>query len=117
MNKVSFWKYLSKRCKTKKTNISFSFPRNLQSIQECFHFCILLKWSQKREHNTSINDFISLCKKKCPRSATLSKKRLWHSCFPVKFAKFVKAPFLQNTNFHNEVSYKPFSDKCDKRCT
>ena len=74
MNKVSFCKYLSKRCKTKKTNISFSFPRNLQSIQECFHFCILLKWSQKREHNTSINDFISLCKKSA-RGLQLYQKR------------------------------------------
>ena len=26
-----------------------------------------------------------------------SKKRLWHSFFPVNFAKFVKAHFLQNT--------------------
>ena len=26
------------------------------------------------------------------------KKRLWHRCFPVNFAKFVKTPFLQNTS-------------------
>ena len=32
------------------------------------------------------------------RPATLLKKRLWHSCFPVDFAKFLKAPFLQNTS-------------------
>ena len=25
---------------------------------------------------------------------TLSKKRLWHWCFPVNFAKFLRAPFL-----------------------
>ena len=30
------------------------------------------------------------------RPATLLKKRLQHSCFPVKFAKFLRAPFLQN---------------------
>ena len=29
--------------------------------------------------------------------ATLLKKRLWHRCFPVKFAKFLRTPFLQNT--------------------
>ena len=27
------------------------------------------------------------------RSATLLKKRLWHSCFPVNFAKFLRTPF------------------------
>ena len=30
------------------------------------------------------------------RPATLLKKRLWHRCFPVKFAKFLRIPFLQN---------------------
>ena len=28
------------------------------------------------------------------RSATLLKKRLWHKCFPVNFAKFLRTPFL-----------------------
>ena len=32
------------------------------------------------------------------RPATLLKKRLWHRCFPVNFAKFQRAPFLQNTS-------------------
>ena len=31
------------------------------------------------------------------RSATLLEKRLWHRCFPVNFAKFLRTPFLQNT--------------------
>ena len=31
-------------------------------------------------------------------SATLWKKRLWHSCFPVNFVKFSRSPFLQNTS-------------------
>ena len=26
--------------------------------------------------------------------ATLLKKSLWHSCFPVNFAKFLRTPFL-----------------------
>ena len=29
------------------------------------------------------------------RPATLLKKRLGHSCFPVNFAKFLRAPFLK----------------------
>ena len=32
------------------------------------------------------------------RPATLSKKRLWCSCFPVNFVKFLSTPFLQNTS-------------------
>ena len=28
------------------------------------------------------------------RPATLLKKRLWHRCFPVKFAKFLRTPFF-----------------------
>ena len=40
--------------------------------------------------------------KKALRLATLLKKRLWHKCFPMSFAKFLRAPFLQNTS--GEVS-------------
>ena len=32
------------------------------------------------------------------RPATLLKKRLWHKCFPVHFAKFLRAPLLKNTS-------------------
>ena len=32
------------------------------------------------------------------KPATLLKKRLWHRCFPVNFAKFSITPFLQNTS-------------------
>ena len=32
------------------------------------------------------------------RLATLLKKSLWHRCFPVNFAKFLRTPFLQNTS-------------------
>ena len=32
------------------------------------------------------------------RSATLLRKRPWHRCFPVNFAKFIRTPFLQNTS-------------------
>ena len=28
-------------------------------------------------------------------SANLLKKRLWHRCFPVNFAKFLRAPFVK----------------------
>ena len=32
------------------------------------------------------------------RPATLLKKRLWHICFPVNFAKFLRTPFLERTS-------------------
>ena len=32
------------------------------------------------------------------RPLTLLKKRLWHRCFPVNFAKFLRTPFLQSTS-------------------
>ena len=32
------------------------------------------------------------------RPATLLKKRLWNRCFPVKFSKFLRTPFLQNNS-------------------
>ena len=38
------------------------------------------------------------------RSATLLKKKLWYRCFPVKFAKFLRTPFVQNTS--GRLSYK-----------
>ena len=30
--------------------------------------------------------------------ATSLKKRLWHRCFPVNFARFLRTPFLKNTS-------------------
>ena len=32
------------------------------------------------------------------RPTTLSKKRLWHRCFPVSLTKFLRTPFLQSTS-------------------
>ena len=32
------------------------------------------------------------------RPATRLKERLWHRCFPVDLAKFLRTPFLQNTS-------------------
>ena len=44
------------------------------------------------------------------RSATLLKKKLWHRCFPVNFAKFLRTPFVQNTSTSGRLSYK------ERRC-
>ena len=48
--------------------------------------CSLKKVFLKISENSQENNFR-------PRPATLLKKRLWHSCFPVNFAKFSKHLF------------------------
>ena len=39
-----------------------------------------------------------LCQCLMCQPATLLKKRLWHRCFPVNFAKFLRTSFSQNTS-------------------
>ena len=42
---------------------------------------------------------------------SLLKKRLWHSCFPVNLAKFLRTPFLQNTSGRLLLKYLNFEQK------
>ena len=59
-------------------------------------------WQNRRSHRRCsikkdvIRNFAKFTGKHLKRPATLLKKRLWHRCFPVNFAKFPRAPFLQN---------------------
>ena len=52
--------------------------------------------------------------------AILLKKRLWHRCFPVNFAKFLRRPFFNEylqTTSENETDlkeHKIFSSSCEK---
>ena len=48
--------------------------------------------------------------KKDLRPTVLLKKRLWHRCFPVNFAKFLRTPFLQNTSGQLFLCFMAFSD-------
>ena len=48
--------------------------------------------------------------KKDLRPAVLLKKRLWHRCFPVNFAKFLRRPFLQNTSGQLFLCFMALSD-------
>ena len=36
--------------------------------------------------------------KRLPKENTFAKKRFWHRCFPVSFAKNLRTPFLQSTS-------------------
>ena len=56
---------------------------------------VFLEISQNLQENTCVRVFFN--KVAGLRPATLLKKSLWHRCFLVKFAKFLKTPFLQNT--------------------
>ena len=38
-----------------------------------------------------------------PSKKIILKKRPWHRCFPVNFAKFLRTPFLQNTSGRQEL--------------
>ena len=46
---------------------------------------VFLGTSQNSQENT------------CAKAPFLIKKRLWHKCFLVNLAKFLRTPFLQNT--------------------
>ena len=50
---------------------------------------MLLKIPEISQENTCVG--ASFFK---PRPATLSKKRLWHICFPMNFTKFLRTPFF-----------------------
>ena len=41
-----------------------------------------------------------------PEHLQLYSKRLWHRCFPVNFAKFLRTPFLQNTSGRLLLTFK-----------
>ena len=75
---------------------------------------VFLEISQNSQENTC--PIVSLFNKAAGLSFFSIKKRLWHKCFPVNFAKFLGAPFLYNTFgslllktqwfIHNLITYK-----------
>ena len=65
------------------------------SRPEVFYKKVLLEISQNSQENTCAGDSF-LIKLQAPPTTSL-KKRLWHRCFPVNFAKFLRTPFSQNT--------------------
>ena len=53
---------------------------------------VFLEISQNSQENTCVR--VSFLIKLQAPPATLLKKRLWHRCFPVNFAKFLRTPFF-----------------------
>ena len=65
-------------------------------VWKCSVGKMFLEISQNSQENTCAR--VSFFNKVAGlRPATLLKKRLWHRCFAVNFAKFLRTPFLQNT--------------------
>ena len=72
-----------------------SFMGNLFFVFCAVYFCQKVKlWSTSSKGSSSVRSSwgVSL------RPASLFKKRLWHKCFPVNFAKILRTPSLQNTS-------------------
>ena len=66
---------------------SFAWPRFKWMIP-----MILTKSAVKKVAATGISAKVSFFR------VSLSKKRLWHRCFPVNFAKNLRTPVLQSTS-------------------
>ena len=63
---------------------------------EVFYTKGVLRNFQKIHRKTLMPE--PLCQWTCrPKAYNFIKKRLWQRCFPVKFAKFLRTPFVQNT--------------------
>ena len=70
----------------------FTYYHTKAVVWRCSVKKVLLEISQNTQENTCARVFL-LIKLQAP-PATLLKKRLWHRCFPVYFAKFLRAPFF-----------------------
>ena len=66
------------------------------SHRRCFVRKVFLEILENSQENTCAR--VPFLIKLQDQPATLSKKRLWHSCFAVNFAKFIRTPSLQNTS-------------------
>ena len=62
------------------------------SRPECSVKEVFLEFSQNLQENTCVRDSFSN-KVVDLRLATLLKKRIWHRCFPVNFAKYLRTAF------------------------
>ena len=62
-------------------------------VRRCSLKKVFLKTSQNSQGGKLLCQRLFLNKVSGLRPATLLKKRLWHRCFPVNFAKFSRRPF------------------------
>ena len=67
------------------------------AVRRCSVKKVSLEITQHLQENTCARVSF-LIKLQALKPATLFKRRLWHRCFPVNVAKFLRIPFLQNTS-------------------
>ena len=89
--RITLWQF--PLCSSTKT---ITWLINRSSHQRCSVKKMFLEISQNSQESTCSMVFVLI--KLQVWSATLLRKRLWHRCFPVNFAKFLRAPLLQNTS-------------------
>ena len=65
-------------------------------VRRCSIKKVFLDISQNSQEITCARDSFLIKLQVWP--VTLSKKSLWHRCFPVNFAKFLRTSFLQNSS-------------------
>ena len=91
---INFNKIFGKNSKKKKKwqSPGHFTVQNRSSHQRC---SVRKENSKNSQENTCARvSFLKRALKAC----NFIKKRLWHRCFPVNFAKFLRTPFSQNTS-------------------
>ena len=83
---------------------------NRSSRSEVFCKKVLLKMSQNsQKHICARVSFLIKLQTSCLQ--LYWKKRLWHRCFPVNFAKFLRTTILQNTSGRLLLDHRFFLSK------
>ena len=85
---VIFSQFVPKLLEKKASRVSRSSHRRC-SVRKC----VLRNFENSQEKTCARVFFFTGLK-----PATLLKRRLWHRCFLVNFAKFLRTPFSQNTS-------------------
>ena len=63
-----------------------------------FMIILTLSWRRTLSYRSQSIDWVRYLKPSLVDPTTLLKKRLWHRYFPVKFAKFHRTTFIQNSS-------------------
>ena len=85
---MTFQVHLSQNRNMQKVSITLHIPPKSGTIKEL-----------KGHLNSLPVRFLKMhCEPLNVSEAVVLKKRLWHRCFTVNFAKFLRTPFLQNTS-------------------
>ena len=83
-------------CFSKKAVLSMFAKLLNMCLKSRFHYIRLLGFAFYKSSRPDV--FCEKCVLRNFAPATLLKKKLWHKCFPVNFAKFLRTPCSQNTS-------------------